>query len=123
MRFQGAGSVPNRKHLAPKTVSLGGKAARLEALRGRVNSARVVTDSKGLMKQSHLIETQSNCLNLWSIPRDGIVKLREISTISRRARPTSGPQINKLAVALDSETANKFPKLTIPARTKLYLGI
>jgi hypothetical protein len=44
----------------------------------------------------------------------GIVKLRQISTISRRARPTPRPRINKLAVLLGDETANKFPKLTIP---------
>ena len=48
------------------------------------------------------------------IPKLGIVKLRQIPTIFRRARPTPGPQINKLAVVLDGETANKFSKLTIP---------
>src|SRR5215472_14578755 len=45
--------------------------------------------------------------------REGIVKLRQISTIFWRARPTPGPQINKLAVVLGGESANKFPKLTI----------
>jgi hypothetical protein len=46
----------------------------------------------------------------------GIVKLGQISTIFRRAPPTPGPQINKLAVVLGGETVNKFPKLTLPAR-------
>jgi hypothetical protein len=44
----------------------------------------------------------------------GIVKLSQISTIFRHARPTPRPQINKLAVVLGCETANKFLKLTIP---------
>ena len=48
----------------------------------------------------------------------GIVKLRQNSTIFRRARPTPRPQINKLAVVLVGETVNKFPKLT--TRPRLY---
>lgn len=46
--------------------------------------------------------------------RGGIVKFRQAFTILRRAQPTPGPQINKLAVVLGGETANKIPKLTIP---------
>ena len=45
---------------------------------------------------------------------EGIVKLKQIPTIFRQDRPTPGPRINKLAVVLGGETANKFPKLTIP---------
>jgi hypothetical protein len=46
---------------------------------------------------------------------DGIVKLRQISAIFSRARPTPRPQINKLAVVLGGENANKLPNLTMPS--------
>ena len=46
--------------------------------------------------------------------RKGIVKLRQISGIFRRARPAPRPQINRLAVVLGGENAKHLPKLTIP---------
>jgi hypothetical protein len=45
--------------------------------------------------------------------RRGIVKLRQISTIFRRARTNANTTNQQLAVVLGGETASKFPKLTI----------